>query len=162
MVYEWGRKSFGVDAQAIGEIVERIAAQHSGVCPPGEFVHAVRDPTSPGHKLLTWDEKAAAHKWRVREARNVISSLSVVIEESPDEQHRTPAFVHVRIEQSDGDVAEGYTSVRNLTDADLRRQAVAETVGMMKGLRARLDAFEEFHRVALVIDETLASVALPS
>jgi len=53
-------------------------------------VAAARDPKSPGHRYFTWDDKKAAHRWRLDEAERLIRKVYVI---NQDSGAKTPAFV---------------------------------------------------------------------
>jgi hypothetical protein len=52
--------------------LRRLAQLNGGLLSPFVVVSAARKKTSPLHKYFTWEDGAAAEKWRLHEARNLI------------------------------------------------------------------------------------------
>ena len=149
MVYEWGSRRFGVDPQAVGETVTRLARQNGGVCPPSLLVDESRPPESPTHKLFTWDDVSAAESWRRQEARQVVKSLRVITEET---RSKPSAFVHVTVHTEDGP-REGYKPFYEVVaNEEHRAQALAEALQYLNGFRRRYRHLNELQPVFDAID----------
>lgn len=67
-----------------------------------ELVELARPKRSPIHDLFTWDDSAAAEKWRVHEARVLIRTYSIEVTKTSPED----ALIHVPVEK--GHRGEGY------------------------------------------------------
>lgn len=153
MIYEWGSRSFPVAAEVVGKAVEQIAKRTGGVCPPGMLVERARPERSPLHRLFEWDDEAAAESWRRQQARMVINSLVLVIEDS---ESRPPAFVHVRVQQGDNQ-REGYAaSVEVMADDEMRDQALREALSKLRGLKRRFESLSELGPVWQALDSVEA------
>lgn len=50
---------------------------------PKELLELAKPKTSPIHKFFDWDDASAAHKYRIRQARELINCLVVVIDQKP-------------------------------------------------------------------------------
>lgn len=149
MIYEWGQRSFGVDANVVGTIVERIAKENDGVCPPALLVDEARTKDSALHGLFTWDNRKAADEWRKQEARQVVKALVVVVDDS---EIRPPAFVHVRVSTDNGE-REGYSATLDvIKDPALRSQALHEAIVTLRGFRRRYEALTELQPVWEALD----------
>lgn len=130
MRYVWN-KARAVEAQVVGETVERIAEQSGGVCSAQALVCEARDPSSPLHRLFEWDDKHAATLYRREQARHVVRELRIVTDDQPGEPIQ--AFVHVV--RVDGDqVVEGYRLTRLMVKSDDEYARVLEEA--LTGLRA--------------------------
>lgn len=150
--YQWGKRSFGVPAQEVGDAVEKLSAAHGGVCPPSALVEEARPTRSPLHRLFTWDDTRAAEAWRRHEARKVVGAL--VLRVADREGPAAPAFVHVRTVTPD-EVREGYRATVDVVDegdAD-RAFVLAEALRMLHGLRRRYEAVETLRPVWHALDE---------
>lgn len=149
MIYEWGQRSFGVDANIVGATVERLAKENDGVCAPALLVAEARPRDSVLHGLFTWNNRKAADEWRKQEARQVVKSLVVVVDDS---DARPPAFVHIRVDTDDGE-REGYSATLDvIKDVDLRAQALNEAVATLRGFRRRYEALTELQPVWEALD----------
>lgn len=93
--YSWGRKHHGVKAQVAGETMEMIE-ERDGKVTKEALLDEARPEDSPMHPAFEWDDGIAAEKYRLEQARFIISDLVVTIESTgEDEQKKAPAFVNV-------------------------------------------------------------------
>ena len=53
-------------------IAQAHMAEHDGVFRPEEFVIEARSPNHPAHGWFTWDDSAAAHRYRLQQARQFV------------------------------------------------------------------------------------------
>lgn len=141
MVYQWGSRSYAVDAQLVGETVAQIT-EREGYCPPSRLVAVASDSDSPLHSLFTWDDVDAAERWRTHEARQVIKSLTVTVRVE-DAEVRAPAFVSVghRVEtQANG---EGYRPLSVVAaDPGYRAEALGEALAQLRAIQRRYAAID--------------------
>lgn len=70
---------YRADAQKVAEEILSIGAEAS----PRQIVEKASDRDTELHKCFTWDNKAAAEKWRLHEARHIVSCLVI----HRDEEH---------------------------------------------------------------------------
>lgn len=90
---------------------------------PERVVEAARDAASPLHAHFTWDDDAAAHKWRMHQARMLINSVEIVIDK------RAPvsvnAFVSLPTDRTHGG---GYRTVETVLGNDFMRAQLIEDI----------------------------------
>lgn len=82
---EWskiGKAFYNADAQKVAEEIMSIGPEVK----PQQIVEKARDKSTELHKCFTWDNKTAADKWRLHEARNVVCCL--VIHREPEQQDK--------------------------------------------------------------------------
>lgn len=155
MIYEWGSRRHRVDAQVVGETVERLADANGGVCPPAALVDDARPDTSPIHELFEWDDHRAAESHRRHQARRVINVLVVTDTDRDDTQR--PAFIHVKTLDPDG-LREGYQQFHDVVaDDGLRDQAIAEALRYLNGFRRRYNHLTALGPVFDAIDRVEAT-----
>ena len=94
MVYQWRNKKRPVSAQAAGEELERIGAKN-GKIEPKAVVDESRPKKAVLHPCFEWNDKKAAERWRVQQARNIIGDIIIIREEVP-EAPPVRAFVNVQ------------------------------------------------------------------
>lgn len=83
--------------------LKRVAAEHGGYLRPKDVVKAAREETSPLHSQFTWDNNLAAEKYRLHQARQLIS---VVVEYTgPEMNQMSRVFVSLTENRRE---AEGY------------------------------------------------------
>lgn len=109
-----GSKLFhGIAAQDAGEELERIRRE-SGDLRPAKVVKAARKKSSVLHPAFTWDNEKAGEAHRLWEARQLIRVM-VIVSDDPGEEPQQ-AFIHVHLEDSDGEKTENhYQSVAVIT-----------------------------------------------
>ena len=76
-----------VDATKAYHELERIRKKE-GVLVPAVVINEAKKPRNPLHKEFQWDDTAAAHEFRLYQARNVIRAIQVVRDEIPDSPMR--------------------------------------------------------------------------
>jgi hypothetical protein len=141
----------GVDAQVIGETIERLNRE-VGAADPRSFVDVSRPENAPTHDLFEWDDAKAAEEYRVTQARSVIRRIRIVNDET-DEAQPEPAFVHVKVVSEDG-VTEGYKPTSEVrATPDLHRFVLREAIEQLRGLQRRYRHLEELAPLSPVIDE---------
>lgn len=149
MVYEWKIPKYPLPAQSAGEELERIERKH-GIVTPGNVLEESRPPQTVLHDLFEWDDSAAAERFRLEQAREIIGNIAVVhiLEDRPREQVR--AFVNIVPE--DGE--RGYLSVvKVLSDRDHTRQMLADALADFIALRKKYAMLTELTAVFRAIDE---------
>ncbi len=85
------------DAQVIGEEIQSLAG--TGGVTPAQVVDASRDEGARLHRFFTWDDAVAADNWRLREARQLLNSVEIVVSDSEgqEEPETVRAFHVVRL-----------------------------------------------------------------
>lgn len=149
MVYKWKpHASFGIAAQVAGEELERIRVSKNTPLIAADVVKAARSPKSPLHPAFEWDDRKAAHHYRLDQAGQLIRSVVVTID---GKSQATPirAFVNV----GDGE-ERGYTSVSlAMGDEIMRAQVIARAWKELEDWRKRYEDLLEFSKLFEVIDE---------
>jgi len=80
----------------VHEALTAIRDKHAeGNLVPLDVVDAARPKKAPLHPAFEWDNSVAAEQYRVHQARNLIRSVRIVVDES--DAPTTPAFVHVEV-----------------------------------------------------------------
>jgi hypothetical protein len=106
--------------QKIGEALTKISAINGGHLVPAAVVDAARDAKSVLHKHFEWNDKTAAEKFRLDQARSLIRSIHV--ESADTESGVARAFLSIR-EKS----GVSYRTIEDvLSSADLQQRIVAQ------------------------------------
>lgn len=135
-------------AQVLGETLESL-----GNFTPRDVVQAARRKDSPIHSLFEWDNREAADKYRLDQARRHVNHLRVVIE--PSSGAHTKAFHSIAIQRESQPPAFGYVSMRTVHGDDaMREQVVAKARAELRGWRERYEEYRDVFGVVLnAIDE---------
>ena len=151
VIYGWRSGSrVSLDAQRVGEAIERLTTRYNGVLEPVHIVEAARDEASPMHPHFQWDDAVAAERYREDQARELVRSLTVDISRSNLETRPVRAFVNVEVGED-----RGYVSTATaMSSEDLRRQVLSRAFSELEAWRARHAELSELARIFSAIDET--------
>jgi hypothetical protein len=136
-VYDFrsGRSLKNVNAQHVGEELERIRAD-KGKLVPADVLEAAAEEHSPLHAAFEWDDSAAAHQHRLNQARRLIVSIRIL--NAPTGPHTT-AYVSVK----SPDKGRSYLPTADvMTDDELASRVLAEVRQFIESLERRYHAFE--------------------
>ena len=106
-----------------GKYAEALAAitTESGELTPGAVVVEAQDPDSDLHDFFEWDDTKAGHKYRLVQARQLIRSVTVVIE-TDEIILRVPEYLRNPEKESS---EQGYMRTATMkTDDDIKRGAM--------------------------------------
>ena len=95
-IFSWGSARYGADAQLVGEELEQIE-RNSTITPEHVVEYAERHKDSELYKCFEWDDKEASKKWRLNQARLIITSITLEIKEEPKKVQR----VYVNVKDKD-------------------------------------------------------------
>jgi len=155
--YSWRPGSrFRVPAKVAGpEIarIERAALAEGRELTPADVVDAARMNTSPLHRLFDWDDRSAAEKYRLAQARQVIRCIEIRRVDPREEGATVQSPVYVHVTPSGGPI---YADTRRvLTDDELRQTALDEAARLLEGVRARYARLDALSAVLREIDAFL-------
>lgn len=107
----------------------RYVQQADGAIKEAAVVRRARDPQSPLHSYFTWDDTAAAEKYRHIEAQSLIRQIRLVQVGIPEaEQPVIRAFIHVRAHDKE-EAFEGHAYIsieRVMEDVHYQQQMLDE------------------------------------
>lgn len=133
--------------------LRRIARANDGVLAPENVVNAARSVRSPLHKLFDWDDTAAAEKWRIHQARQV---LRVTVEFVGSEKSPVRVFVSLTKDRT-GDET-GYRSMVDVvSDDEFYAQMLGDALDELRVFKAKYARFKELREVFAVIDRVRAA-----
>ena len=94
MTYKWNSTGFKGDADKVGRELERIE-QDEELTNINVLEFARRNKNSELNKCFEWDDTKASEKYRMIQAGNILTSISIVIsDEKPIETTR--AFINIK------------------------------------------------------------------
>jgi len=133
----------------------RLAAENDGRLTPDNVVDAAQNAASPLHSWFEWDDDAAAHMYRVEQARHLIRSVRVNVTTS-HHTVRVPAFVHdPECERGE----QGYIAIRGLAnDEDKARDVVIAEFARALSALNRARAVAEALGIKDQVDEMSAQI----
>jgi hypothetical protein len=120
---------------ALGEL--RRIQQRDGVLTPAGVLTDARSEDSPLHRYFEWNDDAAAEKYRLAQAGDLIRRYSIQIETAPETVTRVRAFVSVAAN-------EFVPMEQALADPALREIAFNEAVKALDSLRRKYQNLIDF------------------
>lgn len=94
-----------------------------GLLMPERVIDAARDATSPMHAHFIWDNDEAAHKYRMHQARTLINSVEITINQQAPVT--VNAFVSLPSDRVHGG---GYRTVETVLNNDFMRAQLVEDI----------------------------------
>jgi len=146
-----------LDAQAVGEEIERLRVANGTHFDNRLVVEAARDPKSAMHAAFDWDNETAGEKWRLRQAAYLVASVEAVIitPERPDRVTR--AFVSTANEK--GPTTRHFTSTEYaMNDPDLRAEVLRQALRELAALKRKYVELSELADIFAAIDSTAKMV----
>lgn len=111
--------------------------------PEAVVEHAV-SPKSAIHHCFTWDDRRASHNWRLHEARVLIRTYTVVIDQDPT-PIKTRAYVSLRSARVQGT---GYTPIRRvLSDATMHAELLQNALQVLEEAERRYGHLMELRAI---------------
>lgn len=129
----------GIDAQAVADEIAGIGEAVTAE----QIVDRAKDENTELHKCFTWDDEAAAEKYRIIEARQIVRHL--VREELPDAKNDTPPL-RVFYKTNNG---EGYKHIeRTIIKKEDEYQALLGRAMMeLREFKAKYSMLEELREI---------------
>ena len=132
--------------------LHRIQTLNGGLLRASDVVEEARNPESPLHSSFNWDDTAAAHQWRLQQARQLIR---VVVEMLPynEPQYEVRAYVSLTPDrvQDNG----GYRVMTEvLASPPERQQMLADALDELNRLKVRYHQLSELDSVFRAIERT--------
>lgn len=129
------------DARLIGPALEDMASRRGGALRPEEVVEEAASPAHPLHPYFEWDDSAAADRYRVQQARQMIASVRVRVVDPKGRRAPFKAWFSVR---RDDRIGRAYVPLEEVAaQAPLREQVVADALRELQAWSARYRAYQE-------------------
>jgi hypothetical protein len=129
------------EAQVLGEIVEKFGKAFA----PVQLVESARPKSSPLHKLFNWDVQKAAEQHWLKQARDHINHLAIVIVTPKGHITKTRAMHSVVISKE-----RMYARMEDVfSTPELREQVVAKALAEANGWAER---YSQYKSVAALRD----------
>jgi hypothetical protein len=144
-------------AMVVGEL--RRIQGNQAVLEPRAIVAAARPTDAPLHPAFTWNDAAAAERWREVQAQNLQRGVRVVVirrDAAGREERSQPLPVYASIQPADE--ARGYReTLATLQEPDHREALMRAALRELRLFRARYKALVELAEVMDRIERVLAT-----
>jgi len=154
------------DKEIIRKRLERITESGDGVLTPEAVLKDAKKKGSPLHSLFEWDDTVAAHKWRTREARKLITSVHMEIQtttkilsgnvyvRNPRADPKEQGYIPIMTARDESDIA--YDIMRSELAKVLASLERARGISELLGMKAEL---EDLLAKTTEIEQQLQSMA---
>lgn len=123
----------------IQNALKEIYISEGGILRPETVVRYASNPDSSLHSCFTWDDTAAAHQWRLNQARQLIK---VNVEMLPGANKAYSVFVSLSRDRTQA--GGGYRlAVDVLSSTELRDEMVEQALSEFKAVRAKYERLRE-------------------
>ncbi len=120
------------DAKVLGEAFERLKS--SGPLTADRVLSDAMNARSPLHRYFEWDDQKAAHHYRLEQARRLIRSIEVVLEDAKGKQVPMRAYYSVR----DSEGQRGYEAMQFVfSSPDLADQVIEEAHAQLEAWKVK-------------------------
>jgi hypothetical protein len=134
--------------------LKRLAHEAGGILSASAVVEAARDEDSPLHDTFTWDDSEAASRWRLHQARTLIRASVSYEKVGGDATIVSRVFVSLTPDRAeDGGGYRLATTV--LSDADQRRQLLADALRELKRIQEKFKHLTELAAVFAALDDVV-------
>lgn len=149
MVYKWNGYNYPVKAEVVGREFELIEKEE-GELSPESIVERATDKSSALHPLFEWNDKIAAHTYRIEQARIIVHNL-VIIEEKPEvEEIVYRAFVNVNEPGKKG----RFINIKDAIESEESREVLLRTaISELISFKRKYQKLAELTKVFISIDE---------
>lgn len=145
-------------AKTVGEHIELLRKQCKGELTPEDILEDAKHDNSPLHEYFEWSDTAAAHQYRLQQARGLIRSVVAVYVSEDKPAVRTRAYVHVP-EAS----APHYREMTHAMSQTKTRQLILQQAWRdLRAWRVRYQHLKEFADLIKVMDEVEAALPAPA
>lgn len=131
----------------------------NGTISPDQIVDAARRKNNPLHSLFTWDNSAAAAKYRLSEASALLRSIEITYTVLPNQSRR--AFEITQKKRAGDEVSKTLygTAEEASADPDNHAALIAEAIRTLMAWRNRFRYIQDLSKLIEKIDSTIDELA---
>lgn len=146
----------GLEAQHVGEELERIREDHGGHLEKQDIVDESVPPDALLHPCFTWDDALAARERRLDQAGEITRNLCcVVVSESGSEESRHPAYVSVVVDQEESQHPAYVPASMAMSDDEMRVAVLEQARADLRQFLARYRQLAALAGIVVAIEEFL-------
>lgn len=151
--YAWNSHVFTVDPTVAGTRIQALARRAQQKLTARMVLDDARPVTSPLHEAFEWTDSTAAEEYRLSQARQMISSLRIVVQRLPPTAPQR-LYVNVALSTEPGKKRERYYLPVPMVMAqpNLRSQVLARARAELANFRTKYADFPELASVHAAID----------
>jgi hypothetical protein len=144
-------KRFIKDPKIIAEL-SRISDENGGLLTPEAIVEAASNPRSPLHKKFEWDDSAAAHAFRLMQARKVLEQTVEFLPGNTGAGYDKPVRIYVSLTPDRELEKGGYRNIITVLRNDsLRSQLLRDALDELERIQSKYEMLSELAEVFVAI-----------
>jgi hypothetical protein len=133
------------------ELNRLVAKSPNMLLMPEDIVAAARSPKNPLHGCFEWDDRKAAAKYRLYQARQLIGAYLSVEKTESGEPVEVRHFISLTTDRINGG---GYRALPDiLDDESLRNQLLADAVAELERIQVKYSQLKQLRPVFEALDE---------
>lgn len=148
------------DGEKLARELHRLTKKNGGMLTAKDLLIEAEDPSSPFHRYIQWDNKKAAHHYRLMQARRILTCIEYEVK-SGKTVVNIPAFVRVINDGALPNAKPGMGYVTTATAAEetsFQDQVLARAINDAKMYAERYRRFNEVFTTLKPIFEAIAKV----
>jgi hypothetical protein len=149
----------GIKVEVAHDAIMDIKQKHGGTVSPDAIVEEASDKKHVLHKLFTWDNSVAAHKYRLQEAGSLLRAIEITYSELPQQPRRAFEVTLKKRSGSDSQRTVYATAEEAAADPATHSALIAEAVRTLMAWRSRFRYLQELSHLIEEIDRTIESLA---
>lgn len=162
--YEWNHGYRNrIKAEIAGKVLHKLEVRY-GHIHPQIIVDEARNPKNPLHGQFMWNDREAAEKYRLDQARDMLRSIRIIQYSSSGKAEKQIAYVNVSIAsesaggvESEGEDVSTYMAVPIVTASEnLYSQVLQQAISMLSGLWRRYEFIAEASKAVKKIKQARA------
>lgn len=135
--------------EVVAKRIRSLIQKHGDIITPEIIVEDAKSVNSPLHNLFEWDDTEAAIKYRERQARDLLVSIRVLIDDNEENSQPIRAFVNI----IDEEAGSGYIdSIRAVAIDEYREQLLMRALREINAWISRYNEFQELAELQKAIN----------
>ena len=162
MVYKWAQNYHSsADPAKVAAELEEIRRRSAGVIVTEVVLEEARNETTELHLCFEWQDDLAAEKFRMIQARTVVNSLRVVMEDASDNQE--PARIYINVPSSDATHTNHYVLRQEaVCREETRGFVIARAVQELQNWTQKYGDLEEFAEITQILQRLCTEEVIPA
>lgn len=116
--------------------------QEIGYLTPRDIVQSAKSPSSPLHNTFDWNDTTAADKYRIVQARMLLTRIRINLE-----GENAPAFVNVKVIIGNVESNRYISTEKAMSDEEMSRQVIAQAIREVEYWQDKYDSLTEVKSV---------------
>lgn len=145
------------DPNVLVERIQKISAK-VGRIDPEAIIRDAKSPNSPLHACYEWDDRVAAHLYRLEQTRYIIRSLVHKLDDNGNAMPKTRVFISLENEESRFKPGDYVHTLTAMSDAEQRARILNQAVREIEEHKNKYDNLKEMASYFSAVKRVMPSV----